>query len=827
MDKEWTKHPRFSKEYINGVQSFLDFAYTKGRPQGDEILCPCTKCRNCCWTTRNVVADHLIAKGFLKGYDVWVHHGEPIRRRFPMEIDDDMEDQEYSNDDIGGLLCNTFRSVAEEEGVSEGPNEEARKFYDLVNEAKQVMKKKASLTKKMNAQDKGKRSTSHFEPPEVRSSVSRKQFLIKLAKLINNLGGTNVDKTEIGGPSNNEYQEKGSNRPSFMIASQEQFNLSNSGASGQSSLNSNKVLHPTKKRSGVAKMTQPNVPDQNQDPTNFVNATKKLLTTEALMAKSRRCRKFMIQSKGSIQIQDPKRQPMKKAAVDNSRIKQTMKNSVAGDDNSRAKQQPMRRAVAENDNSRANKQSMDRVVGEKDKTRTRKQLENRAVLEDDRPRTMQESAMKKTKILPMCRSMLIDEFLKENEEVGEEELGEECSDEEQNVVGQEESAYPEEGGKTKGTSKKRTRGPTQCLKIHARHHNDRHEVVLDDDGEPIGPTGQIVSDLSHFLGTIARNAKFCPLIYTNFKALVKDNEDLIWGYVNDKYIIPEKGRRAVFSRINDAWRRYKCCTKRNYFLKYSSMKERLKNRPTTIPEAHFKQLMTYWRNSTIQSISQTNAKNRAKLKYIHRTGPVNFARIRAQLRATKENGEEVTQPEMFVATRQSRKGKEVDKETQSVIPKLQDSVKNSSESETFQSLFGKEKSGKVHCYGRTVTPSMFKRKEEIAAIKKQHSNEMTSVKREMEGLKMLVKSLLLQQNPNFDEEEVNDIMGTALGNENSATPHSSTSNHVRHPEKCFALQCAEEGDTPQGLEEECEDEEDIPQGIEEEEEVEDDEDEEE
>lgn len=78
---------------------------------------------------------------------------------------------------------------------------------------------------------------------------------------------------------------------------------------------------------------------------------------------------------------------------------------------------------------------------------------------------------------------------------------------------------------------------------------------------------------------------------------------------------------------------------------------------------------------------------------------------------------------------------------------------------------------------------MFKRKEEIAAIKKQHSNEMTSVKREMEGLKMLVKSLLLQQNPNFDEEEVNDIMGTALGNENSATPHSSTSNHVRHPEK--------------------------------------------
>jgi len=34
VDKEWTKFPRFRKEYINGVELFLDFAYTSGRPQG-------------------------------------------------------------------------------------------------------------------------------------------------------------------------------------------------------------------------------------------------------------------------------------------------------------------------------------------------------------------------------------------------------------------------------------------------------------------------------------------------------------------------------------------------------------------------------------------------------------------------------------------------------------------------------------------------------------------------------------------------------------------------------------------------------------------------
>ena len=69
MDKEWTKLPRFSKEYANGVELFLDFAYASGRAQGNEILCPCSKCRNLYWATRNVVYDHLIAKGFLKGYN--------------------------------------------------------------------------------------------------------------------------------------------------------------------------------------------------------------------------------------------------------------------------------------------------------------------------------------------------------------------------------------------------------------------------------------------------------------------------------------------------------------------------------------------------------------------------------------------------------------------------------------------------------------------------------------------------------------------------------------------------------------------------------------
>jgi hypothetical protein len=137
MDKEWTKLPRHWKRYRKGVKSFLDFAYTKGSPQGREISCPCAHCANGKWARRHVVRNHLIAAGFVEGYDVWVNHGEDMP--LPMDVDKDTKDQEDSHDDIGGLLYDIFRDVVEEDESSKGPNEEAKKFYNLINEAKQEL----------------------------------------------------------------------------------------------------------------------------------------------------------------------------------------------------------------------------------------------------------------------------------------------------------------------------------------------------------------------------------------------------------------------------------------------------------------------------------------------------------------------------------------------------------------------------------------------------------------------------------------------------------------------------------------------------------------
>ncbi|KAL5079457.1 hypothetical protein RYX36_007878, partial [Vicia faba] len=131
-------------------------------------------------------------------------------------------------------------------------------------------------------------------------------------------------------------------------------------------------------------------------------------------------------------------------------------------------------------------------------------------------RTEQESSLKKTKRIPTCRSTSVEEFLKESGENGEDEDEGENVEEEENIT---------------GTSKKSTRGPTQCLKIHDIKSEDHEEVVLDDDREPIGPNDRTMSDLSCFLGNVARNSDLCPLDYTNFKALKNVNKDRIWQFV--------------------------------------------------------------------------------------------------------------------------------------------------------------------------------------------------------------------------------------------------------------------------------------------------------
>ncbi|XP_058741008.1 uncharacterized protein LOC131613345 [Vicia villosa] len=537
------------------------------------------------------------------------------------------------------------------------------------------MKKVSNLQKKTAAAQKGEQVTANFRLPLFRSSAElAKKYDIK-CEMVNN--------------NNREGPSKVGIRPPFVPASRELFNLSKFETTASKIDSSADVFYPTKMRTRqttprkvgaectdstrqqvipktgpeiasrtrqqLTKKTGPEIVDsrtrqqQGNDKQNPSSAKQQQGSAKKQVSSSKQVSSAKQQvSSAKQQVSSAKQQvSITKQQASSANQKRP---SSAKQNPSSAKEQPKEKRVADTADSRSNQNRMKRAMVEV----------------DGNSGTEQGSGLKKTKRSPMCKSTSVEEFLKENGENSEED---ECEnlEEEENIMGEEENTQQNGSKQTEGASKKGTRGPTKCLKIHARKSADREEVVLDDDGEPIGPNDRTVTDLSCFLGTVARNSDLCPLVYTNFKALKKVNKDRIWEFVTDKFIIPEYGSRAVFSRINDAWRRFKKDLKKSCFLKYTTMSERLKHRPQTVPEVHFKQLISYWKNNKIQKISKINAVNRAKQKYMHRMGPTNFARIRAKLRAKKEDGKEVSQAEMFIETRQSRKGKQLDEETSSVI----------------------------------------------------------------------------------------------------------------------------------------------------------------
>ena len=149
MDRSWISKPRFSPEYVSGVEEFLDFAFSRPHVSG-VVKCPCVKCSFKKCHTRDVMFDHLICNGFPLGYTIWLRHGEQLEDNAPPNpIDEHVE--------VGGsmqdLIHDAFRDVLGRRNTDEPrsthtqtsevrfntTNEETCKFNDLINEENQEL----------------------------------------------------------------------------------------------------------------------------------------------------------------------------------------------------------------------------------------------------------------------------------------------------------------------------------------------------------------------------------------------------------------------------------------------------------------------------------------------------------------------------------------------------------------------------------------------------------------------------------------------------------------------------------------------------------------
>ncbi|CAH9122579.1 unnamed protein product, partial [Cuscuta epithymum] len=113
--------------------------------------------------------------------------------------------------------------------------------------------------------------------------------------------------------------------------------------------------------------------------------------------------------------------------------------------------------------------------------------------------------------------------------------------------------------------------------VHNRKFDERPIVVLNEAGQPIGPTPALVREFSRFLGTMARDSKLAPLNYVTWHKVPKNKLDKMWNYVMEKYVVPIEGKRWVFATLNDLWRVHKSRLKKNHFYKYKTVQQRWEN----------------------------------------------------------------------------------------------------------------------------------------------------------------------------------------------------------------------------------------------------------
>ncbi|KAG6493785.1 hypothetical protein ZIOFF_048788 [Zingiber officinale] len=140
--KEWMSffNDRFNEKYKVGVEQFLNYAFKKTSEE-NSIRCPCAKCSNTDYGSREVVEMHLNVNGIMTNYTTWYHHGE----RFGESSSDDEESEGSDCDEILRDLypnMDGFDRSGLEIGSSknkngEEPNDKAKTFYRLLKDSEQ------------------------------------------------------------------------------------------------------------------------------------------------------------------------------------------------------------------------------------------------------------------------------------------------------------------------------------------------------------------------------------------------------------------------------------------------------------------------------------------------------------------------------------------------------------------------------------------------------------------------------------------------------------------------------------------------------------------
>ena len=113
MDKDWMSKDRLSREYENGVESFLQFAMENTNDPNMGISCPCAKCGNLKKKNIQTIRAHLYCNGIDMTYHTWIWHGERSTIGISQNESDQVGPNEYVREEPINMVHDAYDSYAE------------------------------------------------------------------------------------------------------------------------------------------------------------------------------------------------------------------------------------------------------------------------------------------------------------------------------------------------------------------------------------------------------------------------------------------------------------------------------------------------------------------------------------------------------------------------------------------------------------------------------------------------------------------------------------------------------------------------------------------
>ncbi|XP_073037274.1 uncharacterized protein [Primulina eburnea] len=258
-------------------------------------------------------------------------------------------------------------------------------------------------------------------------------------------------------------------------------------------------------------------------------------------------------------------------------------------------------------------------------------------------------------------------------------------------------------------AEKKTRGPTFMKEIWGRPSTlPRIKIQCDDMGRPIGSRRNKFTD---FLGTLARNGKFCPIDVEDWHKMPLDSKKKMLDVIKEKYDLPPGTESWTLRSIAKKWRNWKSELKKKYYDPELPMQVLLQERDKRAFVEQYVKLVAQWNSEKSKERSEKNKIARKQKIMNQTTGRRSFAQVQQKLK--KEKGRPPSRVELFHACFTHANGSPSGnivaeklaamKELENQLPEDEDD--QIGQNDVFAQIIGPDRPGRVRMFGDGVNPS--------------------------------------------------------------------------------------------------------------------------